>query len=93
MCGCTGVPAYGCSIGAQAVAYLGFHFGGGVQNIFGKVGAFACREACTILKNGAIWCVLEHIFRELSLKKIYINLNNIDMLLLRTSYRYGVFLK
>ena len=34
-------------------------------------------------------------FRELSLKKIYIYiyLNNIDMLLLRTSYRYGVFLK
>ena len=28
--------------------------------------------------------VLERIFRELSLKKIYINLNNIDMLLLRT---------
>ena len=39
------------------------------------------------------WSVLEHIFRELSLKKMYINLNNIDMLLLRTSYRYGVFLK
>ena len=36
--------------------------------------------------------VLEHIFCELSLKKIYINLNNIDVLLLRTSYRYGVFL-
>ena len=45
------------------------------------------------LVNGATWCVLEHILRELSLKKIYISLNNIDMLLLRTSYRYGVFLK
>ena len=27
------------------VAYLGFHFGGGVQNISGKVGVFAWREA------------------------------------------------
>ena len=45
------------------------------------------------LVNCATWCVLEHIFRELSLKKIYINFNNIDMLLLRTSYRYGVFLE
>ena len=27
----------------------------------------------------ATWCVMEHIFRELSFKKIYINLNNIDM--------------
>ena len=34
--------------------------------------------------NCATWCVLEHIFRELSCKKIYIKLNNIDMLLLRT---------
>ena len=32
-------------------------------------------------------CVLERIFRELSLKKIYINLNKIDILLLRISYR------
>ena len=30
--------------------------------------------------------VLEHIFRKLSLQKISINLNNIDMSLLRTSY-------
>ena len=30
-----------------------------------------------------------HIFRELSLKKIYINLNNINMFLLRTSYSTG----
>ena len=30
--------------------------------------------------------VLEHIFHELSLENIYINLNNIGMLLLRTSY-------
>ena len=28
------------------------------------------------LVNCATWCVLEHIFRELSLKNIYINLNN-----------------
>ena len=42
--------------------------------------------------NCATWCVLEHIFRGFSLKKIYINVNNIDMLLLRTSYRYRVFL-
>ena len=34
-------------------------------------------QICCQLCN---WCVLEHIFRELSLKKIYINLNNIDML-------------
>ena len=58
------------------VAYLGFHFGGGVQNFSGKVGVFnAWREApCLrllggfggmfpekIFKNGAIWCVLESI--------------------------------
>ena len=30
----------------------------------------------------ATWCVLEHIFRERSLKKIYINLNNLDMLII-----------
>ena len=42
------------------------------------------------LVNCAIWCVLKHIFREHSLKKIYIKLNNIDMLQL---YRYGVFLE
>ena len=30
------------------------------------------------LVNCATWCVLEHILPELSLKKIYINLNNID---------------
>ena len=29
----------------SAVAYLGFHFGGGVQNFSGKVGVFAWREA------------------------------------------------
>ena len=29
----------------STVAYLGFHFGGGVQNITGKVGVFAWREA------------------------------------------------
>ena len=45
------------------------------------------------LLNCATWCVLEQIFRELSLKKIYINLNNIDILLPRTSYRYEVFLE
>ena len=28
-----------------AVAYLGFHFGGGVQNMFVKLGVFAWREA------------------------------------------------
>ena len=38
------------------------------------------------LVNCAIWCVLEYIFCELSLKKIYKNLNNIDMLLLMYSY-------
>ena len=46
-----------------------------------------------LLVNCATCCVLEHIFRELSLKKIYISLNNIDMLLLRTSCRYRVFLE
>ena len=43
--------------------------GGGVQNIFGKVEAFAWREAREfggmfaekIFKNGAIWCILENI--------------------------------
>ena len=54
------------------------------------IGAYS---PCRFLVNCATWCVLEHIFRELSLKKIYINLNNIDMLLLRTSYSYGVFLE
>ena len=93
----------------QAVAYLGFHFGGGGSIFFVKVGGFACREApyaaggeakysffyikiidnvflCTLylgvywsilprfLVNCAIWCVLEHIFRDLSLTKIYINI-------------------
>ena len=29
----------------KAVNYLGFHFGEGVQNIFGKVGVFAWRKA------------------------------------------------
>ena len=101
----------------QAVAYPGFHFGGGGGSIFFvKVGGFACREApyaaggeathllggfkififyikiidnvflCTLylgvywsilprfLVNCAIWCVLEHIFRDLSLTKIYINI-------------------
>ena len=38
------------------------------------------------LVTRAIWCVLEYSFRELSLKKIYNYLNNIDMVLLRTSY-------
>ena len=53
---------------------------------------YYCAHYICQLRN-LIWCVLEHIFRELSLKKIYINLNNIDMLLLRTSYSYGVFLE
>ena len=60
-----------------SVAYLGFYFEGGVQKFSGKVGVFAWREApCSawrshafargvwghkILKNGAIWCVLESI--------------------------------
>ena len=44
--------------------------------------------------NCAIYYVLVYIFRELSLKKIYNTLlNNIDMILLRTSYRHGGFLK
>ena len=38
------------------------------------------------LVNYATWRVLKHIFRELSLKKIYINSNDIDMLLLCTNY-------
>ena len=33
-----------------------------------------------ILVNCAIWCVLENIFRDLSLKKIYKYLNNIDLM-------------
>ena len=35
-----------------SVAYLGFHFGGGVQNFSGKVGVFAWREApCSAWRN------------------------------------------
>ena len=41
----------------------------------------------------AILCVLEYSFRELSLRKYYNYLNNIDMVLLRTSYMYGGFLE
>ena len=52
-----------------------------MHTIFRGIGAYS---PCRCLVNCATWCVLEHIFRELSLKKIYINLNNIDMLLLRT---------
>ena len=61
-----------------------------MHNIFRGIGAYS---PCRFLVNCATWCVLEHIFRELSLNKIYINLNNIDMLLLRASYSYGVFLE
>ena len=53
------------------VAYLGFHFrgGGGVKNIFGKVGVFARRMLGGFggmlpqkyFRNCAIWCVLENI--------------------------------
>ena len=36
------------------VAYLGFHFGGGVQIFFGKVGVFAWREAsCSAWRSHA----------------------------------------
>ena len=38
-------------------------------------------------------CFGVQFFRELSLKKIYYFLNNIDMVLLRTSYMYGDFLE
>ena len=45
----TGRPKY-------SVAYLGFHFGGGgggVQNIFVKVGVFAWREKwCNLVRFG-----------------------------------------
>ena len=40
----------------QTVAYLGFHFrgGGGVQNIFGKVGVFSWREmSCSAWRSHA----------------------------------------
>ena len=66
------------------MAYLGFYFGGGggVQNIFGKVGVFAW--LCIVLhargsggmlprehkKNGAIWCVLENILLKFCKNKI-----------------------
>ena len=42
------------------------------------------------LYNLAFWSTFSVNFL---FKKIYINLNNIDMLLLRTSYRCGVFLE
>ena len=61
-----------------------------VHTIFRGIGAYF---PCRFLVKCATWCVLGHIFSELSLKKIDINLNNIDMLLLRTSYSYGVFLE
>ena len=39
---------------AYSVAYLGFHFGGGVQNFSGKVGVFAWREApCSAWRSHA----------------------------------------
>ena len=41
----------------------------------------------------AIWRALEYSFRELSLKKYYNYLNNMDMALLRTSYMYRGFLE
>ena len=38
----------------MSVAYLGFHFGGGVQNFSGKVGVFAWREApCSAWRSHA----------------------------------------
>ena len=46
-----------------------------MHTIFRGIGAYS---PCRFLVNCATWCVMEHIFRELSLKKIYINLNNID---------------
>ena len=57
------------------VAYLGFHFGGGVQNFSGKVGVFALLGGFggmlpqKIFKNGAIWCVLESILLKFCKKK------------------------
>ena len=50
-----------------------------MHTIFRGIGAYS---PCRFLVICATWCVLEHIFSELSLKKIYINLNNINMLLL-----------
>ena len=58
------------------------------HTIFRGIGAYF-PDFLSIVQLG----VLEHIFRKLSLKKISINLNNIDMSLLRTSYKYGVFLE
>ena len=44
----------------QTVAYLGFYFGGGVQNFSGKVArGVRGHDPGKIFKNGAIWCVLE----------------------------------
>ena len=38
----------------QSVAYLGFHFGGGVQNFSGKVGVFVWRKApCSAWRSHA----------------------------------------
>ena len=42
----------------------------------------------SIVQLGLFWSTFSVNF---ALKIIYINLNNIDMLLLRTTYRYGVF--
>ena len=60
--------------------------------IFRSIGAYS-PDFLSIVQLGVFWSTfsVKFLFR----KYIYINLNNIDMLLLRTSYtcRYGVFLE
>ena len=63
----------------NAVAYLGFYFGGGGgSKFFGKkatrlLGGFGGMHPEKILKNGAIWCVLESILLKIVKKN---NLKN-----------------
>ena len=63
------------------MAYLGFHFGGGFKFFLEKcgylhgeatrlLGGFGGMLPEKILKNGAIWCVLESILLKFCQKKI-----------------------
>ena len=77
-----------------SVAYLGFHFGGWVQNIFGKVGVVATRllgrfGGMLPRENFKKWCNLENIllkFCKKNCKKIHFYRKIIDNILLRTLY-------
>ena len=48
-----------------------------------------CSILPIFLVTCAIWCFLEYSFLNFLLRKYYNYLNNLDMVLLRTSYMYG----